>query len=91
MNSVSQVPFFGLWGVALNLHWRHNYFPEAVTPKKVRADAHTPKNPAGTGANPSLIPNHTAATVNLTNHPTPSTRANPLPASGRDRPYSTQL
>jgi hypothetical protein len=49
-----------LWcvSVALNLHWRQNCFPEAVTPKKVRADAHTPKNLACTGASPSLTPNH---------------------------------
>jgi hypothetical protein len=44
---------------------------------KVRADADTPKNRAGTGAGPSLIPNRTAAAVNLTNHPKPSTRPNP--------------
>jgi len=39
-----------------------------------------PALPAGTGATPSLIPNHTAAAVNLTNHPKPSTQPNPLRA-----------
>jgi hypothetical protein len=68
-----------LWcvSVALELHWRHNYFPEALTPEKVRADADTSKNPACTGPGPSLIPNHTAS-GEPTNHPKPSTRPNVL-------------